>query len=359
MRRALEIARAATREAGPRPGVGAVVLDSSGTAVGEGATRRTPGPHAEVVALAAAGGRARGGTVVVTLEPCSHTGATGPCTDALVAAGVVRVVYAVADPNPVAAGGGAVLQAAGVSVEAGLLGPEAERVHEAWLLGVRRERPFVTWKYAASLDGQVAAADGSSRWVTSEQSRADVHQLRSQVDAVVVGRGTVLADDPHLTARPGGVAVGPADQPLRVVLDSLARTHPASRVLDDAAATLVVVSEEAPPDRVAALRERAEVLVTKHTERGVHLPDLLGELHARGVVHLLLEGGPTLAGSFAAAGLVDRVVGYLAPVLLGSGRFPALTGAGLAVIGDAVRLRLDEVVRIGPDLRLTARPEEG
>ncbi|GAC1326908.1 MAG: bifunctional diaminohydroxyphosphoribosylaminopyrimidine deaminase/5-amino-6-(5-phosphoribosylamino)uracil reductase RibD [Mycobacteriales bacterium] len=358
MRRALVLAAAGTRLVSPNPSVGAVVLDAAGQPVGEGGTKPRPGPHAEVVALAAAGTRARGGTVVVTLEPCAHIGFTGPCTAALLAAGVARVVYAVPDPNPVAGGGADVLRAAGVSVEAGLLAEQAARVHEAFLLAVRRGRPFVTWKYAASLDGQVAAADGSSRWITSEQSRADVHRLRAEVDAIAVGRGTVLADDPQLTARVPGAKRGCADQPLRVVVDSRARTHPAAKVLDDAAPTLVVVTEEAPADRVTALRRHAEVLIAKRSERGVDLTALLGELHLRGIRHLLVEGGPTLAGSFAADGLVDRVVGYLAPALLGSGRYPALTGAALPAITDAVRLRLDEVVRIGPDLRLTARPEE-
>jgi len=358
MRRALALAAAGTRRVSPRPSVGAVVLDPTGRTAGEGATAAGTGPHAEAVALAAAGERARGGTVVVTLEPCSHTGATPPCTDALLAAGVARVVYAVADPNPLAAGGGQVLRARGVDVEDQVLAEQAAVVLEAWLLAVRLDRPFVTWKYAASLDGQVAAADGSSRWVTSEQSRADVHRLRAEVDAIAVGLGTVLADDPRLTARLGEFAPGPPAQPLRVVLDSLARTPLTAAVLDSGAPTVVVVTDDAPPERVSELGRRAEIMVTKRTATGIDLPGLLAELHARDVRHLLVEGGPTLAGSFMAEGVVDKVIGYLAPVLLGSGRYPALAGPGVAGISDAVRLRLDEVVRIGPDLRLTARRGE-
>ncbi|HSV68329.1 MAG TPA: bifunctional diaminohydroxyphosphoribosylaminopyrimidine deaminase/5-amino-6-(5-phosphoribosylamino)uracil reductase RibD [Mycobacteriales bacterium] len=329
LRRALDLGRAALGRTSPNPPVGCVVLDPAGQPVGEGHTRPPGDAHAEVVALRQAGRRARGGTAVVTLEPCDHTGRTGPCTRALVAAGIARVVYAVPDPNPLAGGGADTLRAAGVEVLAGPLRPEAERgALEAWLASVRLGRPFVTWKYAATLDGRVAAADRSSRWVTSPQARADVHRLRAEVDAVVAGSGTVLADDPALTVRdPDGRL---ADrQPLRVVLDRRGRVPRTARVFDDAAPTLLLDA----PEPAAAL----------------------AELGGRGVVSVLVEGGPTLAGGFVAAGCVDRVVCYLAPALLGTGP-PALGAAGVTTIAGALRLRLDDVTPLGPDLRLTARP---
>jgi len=320
MLRAVELSRAVLGTTSPNPPVGAVVVDREGEPVGEGATQPPGGQHAEVVALQQAGVRAYGGTLVCTLEPCRHVGRTGPCTSAIVDAGIARVVYAATDPNPEAAGGAEVLRAADVEVE-----QLAMRVDplEPWLHVQRTGRPYVTWKYAATLDGRSAAADGTSRWITGEAARADVHRLRAEVDAVVVGVGTVLADDPQLTVRPD-----PGHQPLRVVLDRQGRTPPAARVLDDEAESLVLALEPA---------------------------EALKALGARGVVSVLLEGGPSLAASFLTAGLVERVVGYVAPALLGAG--PAAIGdLGVGTIADAVRLRLDEVVRLGDDVRLTFTP---
>jgi diaminohydroxyphosphoribosylaminopyrimidine deaminase / 5-amino-6-(5-phosphoribosylamino)uracil reductase len=331
MVRALELGRSVLGGTSPNPPVGAVILDPAGNLVGEGCTRPPGGPHAEIVALGRAGAAARGGTAVVTLEPCDHTGRTGPCSRALIDAGLARVVYAVPDPTPLAAGGATTLRAAGVEVCGGLLRAEAEHgALEAWLGSVRTGRPFVTWKYAATLDGRVAARDLTSRWITGPAARADVHRLRAEVDAILAGSGTVLADDPQLTVRlPDGTD---ADrQPLRAVLDRAHRVPRTARVFDDAAPTVLLDT----PDPRAAL----------------------AQLGARGVVSVLLEGGPTLAGAFAAAGLVDRVVGYLAPVLLGAGP-TALGEAGVGTIADALRLRIDEVVRIGDDIRITARPTE-
>jgi diaminohydroxyphosphoribosylaminopyrimidine deaminase/5-amino-6-(5-phosphoribosylamino)uracil reductase len=330
MRRALGLAGRGLGATSPNPVVGCVVLGADGRIAGEGWHAYAGGPHAEIIALAAAGERGRAGTAVVTLEPCSHTGRTGACTAALLAAGVSRVVYAVADPNPPAAGGADVLRAGGVDVEGGLLAAEAERVNEAWLHAVRRGRPFVIWKFGASLDGQVAAADGSSRWITGEAARRDVHRLRAEVDAIVVGVGTVVADDPQLTVRPPASAPPPGRQPLRVVLDRSGRTPAGARVRDAAAETLIT------PDPPAAV---------------------LGRLSERGVVSVLLEGGPTLAGAFWAAGLIDKVVGYVAAVLLGGGRYPAIGAAGIDSITAAPRLHLDDVTRFGDDVRLTCYPK--
>ena len=338
MRRAVALAASAGDAPHPNPNVGAVVLDAAGAVVGEGRHERAGDPHAEVVALTQAGAAARGGTVLVTLEPCTHTGRTGPCTAALVAAGVARVVYAVADRTATAGGGGRVLRAAGVDVEAGLLAGEAELANERWLTGVRLHRPFVVWKVAATLDGRVAAADGTSRWISSAESRADAHRLRAECDTIVAGVGTVLSDDPALTVRDAaGVLVG--EQPLRVVVDSQGRTPPRARVLDASAPTWVATAAELGRD--AAGR--------------VDLDALLRALHAKGQGLVLLEGGPTLAGGFLRAGLVDRVVAYLAPTLLGDG-VPALSGTGITTLADGVPLQITDVARCGPDLRLVARP---
>ena len=219
MQRALALAAQAVGSTNPNPAVGAVVLSADERVVGEGHTAPIGGPHAEVVALDAARADAAGGTVVVTLEPCRHVGRTGPCTDAILAAGIRRVVFAVGDPHGDAAGGAEVLRAAGVDVESGVLAAEGESVLAPWLTAVRRRRPHLTWKYAATLDGRTAAADRTSRWITGPEARQDVHRLRAVADAVVVGIGTVLADDPQLTVRD----VAAVRQPLRVVVDGAAR----------------------------------------------------------------------------------------------------------------------------------------
>ncbi|AYN36865.1 MULTISPECIES: bifunctional diaminohydroxyphosphoribosylaminopyrimidine deaminase/5-amino-6-(5-phosphoribosylamino)uracil reductase RibD [Streptomyces] len=345
MRRALALAARGLGATSPNPVVGCVVLDAQGEVAGEGFHQRAGGPHAEVHALRAAGERARGGTALVTLEPCNHTGRTGPCARALLDAGVARVVYAVADPTPGASGGARRLREAGVEVAEGLLADEAAETNAAWLTAVRLGRPHVTWKYAATLDGRSAAADGTSRWITSAESRADVHRLRAESDAVLVGSGTARTDDPHLAVR----GIEGAVQPLRVVVDTEARAvRPGARVLDGAAPTLVAVAEDAP-----AAAHLPEPLRLPRAGGGLDLTALLAALYAREVRAVLLEGGPTLAAAFLAAGAVDRVVGYLAPVLLGAGP-TALADAGITTLGEAFRLRTTETVRLGNDLRITA-----
>ncbi|MGW7069748.1 bifunctional diaminohydroxyphosphoribosylaminopyrimidine deaminase/5-amino-6-(5-phosphoribosylamino)uracil reductase RibD [Streptomyces sp. NPDC054855] len=344
MRRAISLAALGLGSTSPNPVVGCVIIDASGEIVGEGHHQRAGGPHAEVHALRAAGEQARGATALVTLEPCNHTGRTGPCAQALIDAGITRVVYAVGDPNPTATGGAQRLRTAGVDVRAGLLEDEAAVGNAAWLTSVRLGRPHVTWKYAATLDGRIAAADGSSRWITSAEARADVHRLRAACDAVVVGSGTQRADDPHLAVR----GIEGAVQPLRVVVDTNGTAvAPGARVLDDAAPTLIAVAENVTPGG------EAETIRLPRADGGLDIPALLDELHARGVRSVLLEGGPTLAGAFVAAGAVDRVIAYLAPVLLGAGP-AALTGGGITTITEALRLDVSETVRIGPDLRVTA-----
>ncbi|GIF70147.1 putative bifunctional riboflavin biosynthesis protein RibG [Asanoa ishikariensis] len=341
MRRAIALGARGLGTTSPNPIVGCVLLDAAGEVVGEGFHAYAGGPHAEIVALAQAGERARGGTAIVTLEPCNHTGRTGPCTRALINAGVSKVVVGVADPDPVARGGAETLRAAGVEVEMGVREDEAEAGNIAWLTSVRRGWPYVTWKYAATLDGRSAAADGTSMWITSEAARTDVHALRCASDAVMVGIGTVLADDPRLTARnlrDGSLAIR---QPLRVVVDSAGRTPAGAKVRDNAAATWVATAAQ----------------VGTGPDGKVDLQALLAALHVRGVRSVLLEGGPSLAGAFLAAGLVDKVVGYVAPKLLGAGA-SALVDAGVSTISEVIDLDLTDVTRVGPDLRFTAVPRK-
>jgi len=329
MARARELGWSALGRTSPNPAVGAVVLDAAGRVVGEGATAPPGGPHAEVAALAQAGERARGGTAVVTLEPCDHTGRTGPCSQALLAAGVARVVVAVPEPTGLAAGGAQRLRAAGVDVVTGVEQAEAEDGALApWLLGVREQRPQVVWKVATTLDGRVAAADGTSRWITGPVARAQVHRLRAGCDAVLVGSGTVLADDPQLTVRDADGA--DADrQPLRVVLDRRGRVPAGARVHDGAAATHVSTA----PDPAA----------------------LLAELWGLDVRRVLLEGGPTLAAAFLSAGLVDEVVAHVAPQLLGAG--PSLVGdLGISTMAAALQLTPLDVTPLGRDVQLRFRP---
>jgi diaminohydroxyphosphoribosylaminopyrimidine deaminase/5-amino-6-(5-phosphoribosylamino)uracil reductase len=327
MKRALALAASGDAPMGPNPRVGAVLLDRYGEPVAEGYHRGAGTPHAEVDALTGAGDAARGGTAVVTLEPCDHTGRTGPCSQALLDAGIARVVYAQADPNPRAAGGATTLRAAGIEVDGGLLADEATALNEHWTFAVTRGRPHVTWKSAATLDGRVAAADGTSRWVTSAEARAEVHELRNEVDAVLVGTGTVLADDPQLTVRDGSGEVVQGRQPLRVVMG--ARDLPTgAKVNDDAAQTLQI--REHDPEKALQI------------------------LHDREIRTVLLEGGPTLAAAFVRAGLVDAVRWYVAPAVLGAGP-SALADAGMAGIGEALRLQVVDVTRVGADVRIDAR----
>jgi diaminohydroxyphosphoribosylaminopyrimidine deaminase/5-amino-6-(5-phosphoribosylamino)uracil reductase len=353
MRRAIDLAEAARGIPNPNPAVGAVVLGSDGAVVGEGVTAAIGGPHAEVVALAAAADAARGATLVVTLEPCSHQGRTGPCTAAITAAGITRVVYAVDDPHTDAAGGAARLLADGVDVESGVLAEEARAALEPWLVAAAERRPYVTWKYAATLDGRSAAADGTSQWITGPAARHDVQLLRAAADAVIVGIGTVLADDPALTVRELDIG----RQPLRVVVDTDARTPVGAQVLDRAAPTLFAVAADAAPDRVAALRDRgADVVELPRGDTGVDLDALLAALHARERYLLLLEGGAGLAAGFLRAGLVDRVVAYLAPALLGAG-LPVVGDFAVATIDHALRMQPTGVTYLDPDVRITATVE--
>jgi diaminohydroxyphosphoribosylaminopyrimidine deaminase/5-amino-6-(5-phosphoribosylamino)uracil reductase len=333
--------------------VGAVVV-RDGAIVGEGWHEGPGTPHAEVAALRAAGPLASGATVVSSLEPCNRYGRTPPCTRALIEAGVARVVIGAFDPH-LGEGrpGVAELRGARLEVLTEVLAGEAERQNAAFLTHVRTGLPFVVLKMAASLDGRAAAADGSSRWITGEDARADVQRLRAWSDAIVVGVGTALADDPALTVRDPRYA--DASAPLRVVVDSTGRLPASGRLFDGSAPTLVASTERAPdPARAAWTEAGAEVVICERDAAGgVSLPDLTASLGKRDVQGVLLEGGPTLAWSAVRDGIVDRVVWYVAPLLVG-GAGAALGGPGFAPVTEALRLDLESVDRVGEDVRVEA-----
>jgi len=355
MRRALELAERGWGRVSPNPMVGAVVL-LDGEIVGEGWHEGPGTAHAEVMALSQAGGRARGATVVCTLEPCDHTGRTGPCTIALIEAGVGRVVIGAGDPNPIVDGAGVSrLRDAGIDVVTGVLAGEAHRLNEAYDRHASTGRPFVTLKMASSLDGKTAAVDGTSRWITGEAARADVQRLRAGADAVVVGAGTALADDPSLTVR--APAWADARPPLRVVVDTAGRVPPEGRLFDGSTPTVVATTDLTAHDRVEAWAAAgAEVLVLdRDVAGGVSLDGLFAALGKRDVQGVLVEGGATLAWSLVRDGLVDKVVQYLAPLLVGGAAAQGvIAGGGFAPIAEAVRLDIASVDRIGADLRVEA-----
>lgn len=332
MRIALALAADPAAPHGPNPRVGCVMLDSTGVEIARGRHLGAGTPHAEVAAITAAtqAGRAAdlaGATAVVTLEPCNHTGRTGPCSQALITAGLARVVYAQSDPNPIAAGGRERLLAAGVDVVSGVLAEQARSINPEWSVAVARGWPFVTWKVAATLDGRVAAPDGTSRWITSGAARQRVHELRSQVQAVMIGTGTALADDPSLTVRdPNGTLVG--SQPIRVVVGR--REVPALAQLRDGVAQLLQYD-------------------------GDDLHQVLADLGAREVRHVLLEGGPRLAASMVAAGLVDHVLWFTAPALIGAGT-PAVGDLGIGSIGAARRFQVVGLEMVAPDVLIELVP---
>jgi diaminohydroxyphosphoribosylaminopyrimidine deaminase/5-amino-6-(5-phosphoribosylamino)uracil reductase len=351
MRRALELAERGRFTVSPNPMVGCVIV-ADGQVVGEGWHAAAGQPHAETGALASAGAAARGATMYVTLEPCTHTGRTPPCTDAVIRGGLRRVVIACADPHPRAGGGADVLRRAGIAVDMGVLGEEAARQNEVFLHGVRAGRPFVWLKSAVSLDGRVAAADGSSQWLTGPAARRRAHELRAQVDAVLVGSGTVLADDPQLTVRLDGHL---GRQPLRVVLDGRGRSPVDARVFDGQAPSIVMVR----PGAGAALRRAGVCVVEVEIDRDGHLDPhaVLAALWERGVRSVLVEGGPTVVSAFVDRGCYERIVVHVAPLLLGEHGRPAVFG-GPSTLAAAPRLVLDTVEQVGGDavLQLTANP---
>ncbi len=354
MRRALDLAALGRGLVSPNPLVGAVIV-RDGLVVGEGWHEGPGRPHAEVVALAAAGPAARGATLYCTLEPCDHVGRTPPCTGAIVDAGVAEAIVAAGDPNPLVDGRGfRHLREAGIHVETGILEAEARRLNAAFERHVVTGLPFVTLKAASSLDGKTAATDGSSKWITGPAAREDVQRLRAAADAVVVGSGTVVADDPALTVRDPAYRGRPV---LRVVIDGSGRTPPDAQVLDRSAPTLIATTTRADRRTVDAWEARGADVVTFDTDEtgGVSVPEVLAHLGKRDVQSVLVEGGGTLAWSFVREGAVDRVVMYVAPKLVGGLRAPgALMGEGFAPIDEALELRIVNVERIGDDLKVEA-----
>lgn len=377
MARALELAARADHRTSPNPMVGAVVLDARGRAAGEGFHRGPGEPHAEVEALSEAGERARGGTLYVNLEPCSHQGRTPPCADAVIRAGVARVVAAMADPNPAVDGAGlARLNAAGVDVTTGVMEADARRLNAFFCRHVTSGRPFVSAKFAMSLDGKIATSTGQSRWISGEEARRTAHRLRHAHDAVLVGVNTVIADDPLLTVRdlprgdPAAAPPGPR-QPLRVVADSGLRIPPTARLLaggPGTGATLVATTTDADPVRIEELRAagvEVEVLPLVGRPAGVapghrsrprvDLPSLLSMLGRRGILSLLVEGGAEILGAVFSLDLADRVYAFIAPMVIGGASAPGpVAGAGYSELAQALRLAGMDVSAVGEDVLVTA-----
>ena len=353
LERALGLAERGRGLTSPNPLVGAVVV-AGGRILGEGFHEGPGLPHAEIVALEEAGEGTRRATLYTTLEPCDHFGRTPPCTRAIARAGVARVVCAMGDPNPVVDGRGfAALEAAGIEVRAGVLAQDAMRLNEAYVKHVRTGLPFVTWKMAASLDGKVAARDGTSRWITGEAARADVHRLRAAADAILVGAGTALVDDPSLTVRDPRYKGRP---PFRVLVDARGRVPETGDLFDASAPTMVATTSLAPRERREAWRARgAEVVEYEPEGGGVPLTQLLSDLGKRDIQGVLLEGGPTLAWSMVEDRAVDKVVVYLAPKLIGGQDAPGvLGGRGFAPIAQAMQLSIASFDLVGEDLRVEA-----
>ena len=324
MQRAIALSENALGRTAPNPIVGAVIVATDGSVIAEGFHDRHKSPdHAEVVALKAAGEKARGATMYVTLEPGNHTGTTGPCTQAIIDAGIKSVVYAVVDPNTVAAGGAATLKAAGIEVVVGVGADDATHSNRAWLTKILKGRPFITWKVAATLDGKVAAADGTSKWITNDVSRADVQKVRRSVDAIMVGTQTVIADDPHLVPRDGSVA----NNPLRIVCGTQELPKGAN-VFDDAAPTKVIASKD--------------------------LKVIASELLATGVNHILLESGPTLATAMLTAGMLDELMMYQGASVLGAGK-SFVADLGVLTIQNAMSMQRISTETFGDDVKSVYR----
>lgn len=364
MARALRLAERGLYSTDPNPRVGCVIT-RRGELVGEGWHRRAGEPHAERLALTAAGPAASGATAYVTLEPCAHHGRTPPCAEALIEAGIARVVAAMSDPNPLVGGQGlARLREAGVRVEVGLLQAEAERLNPGFLKRMREGLPYVRCKLAMSMDGRTAMASGESRWITGEAARRDVQRLRARSSAIVSGIGTVLSDDPSMNVRmtPAELGVDEADaetrQPVRVVLDTRLRTPPRARLLTLPGQTLIVCGQGAPEETEAELRAvGADVLRQPQLGGRIDLSHLLRDLAARGINEVLIESGATLAGRALRDGLVDELIVYVAPHLMGHQARGLVELDGLDEMADRLSLRFEDVRRVGDDLRVVLRSE--
>ncbi len=354
MRLALQLARKGVGKTAPNPAVGCVIV-KDGAVVGEGWHRRAGTPHAEAHALHQAGSLAAGADVYVTLEPCAHYGKTPPCAEALIAAKVARVFAGMVDPNPQVSGKGvALLEKAGIATKTGLLEEECRRLNEPFIKHIATGMPFVTLKCAMTLDGMIATAAGDSRWVTGAAARRYVHRLRSQMDAIMVGAGTILADDPQLTARvPGG------RDPIRVIVDSHLRLPLTARVINQrSTAPTLIATLDGTTAQAAALRKQGiELLICEELDNRLDLVDICRQLGRRGVQSLLLEGGATLAGEMLRCGLIDKVIFFYAPVLIGGAGRQLFTGPGVAKMMAAWPVRDLTLRRFGADICLSGYPE--
>jgi len=353
MRLALNLAEEARGRTSPNPMVGSVIV-RDGQIVGSGYHRKAGTPHAEVHAIADAGAKAKGAVIYVSLEPCSHHGRTGPCTQAIIEAGLARVVMAMMDPNPRVSGRGKkILEDHGIQVQTGILEDEAQKLNEAYIKYITTGRPFVILKTAMSLDGKIATASGQSQWITSEASRKIVHQIRDEVDAILVGIGTVLSDDPSLTTR---LPDGGGQDATRIILDSRARIPLESRVLnlDSPARTIVAVTPQAPQEKVDQIKQLAEALIIPEQDCRVDLQALMARLGQMEVMSVLLEGGAEVNASALKAGIVDKVMAFIAPKMIGGREAPCpIGGTGIENLSDAVRLTDMSVERVGPDILVT------
>ena len=355
MRRALDLAAQGIGQVSPGPLVGTVIVDPSGQIIGEGFYLYDQIKHAETVALEEAGAKARGGTAYVSLEPHAHQGRTAPCTDALIKAGIKRVVAPIEDPNPQVSGRGfAYLRESGVEVCSGLLAEEAARLNEAYIHLMRTARPFVHLKMAVSLDGKVATAGGDSRWITGEAARARVHDLRHQYDAIMIGGRTARSDDPLLTDRSGKKRRRPL---VRVVIEQYLRMSPESQLAQttDAGPVLIFACGDADADELSALQSHGVEVIAQGS--ALDLTSVLEELGKRSIQSVLVEGGPSLAALMLEAGLVDKVTFFIAPKIVGGQEAPsAIGGAGIEKIADALELEQLEVAQHGGDVEITGYP---
>jgi diaminohydroxyphosphoribosylaminopyrimidine deaminase/5-amino-6-(5-phosphoribosylamino)uracil reductase len=348
MAHALQLAERGLFTTPPNPRVGCVIV-KDGRVIGEGWHARAGTPHAEIHALAQAGNAARGATVYVTLEPCSHHGRTPPCAEALISAGVARVVAAMTDPNPLVAGGGiSMLTLAGIAAEVGLMEADARALNPGFISRMTRNRPWVRLKTASTLDGKTALENGTSQWITGEAARADVQRLRARASAILTGSGTVLADDPRMTVRDFDIG----RQPLRVVVDSALATPPTAAILP-----ALVACHTADPGRLAALEAAgAEIVELPGANGRVDLAALLALLARRGVNELHVEAGAGLNGALFESGLIDEWTAYLAPMAVGDAARGLFATSPLTTLADASRFRLADLRQLGPDLRLTLLP---
>lgn len=352
MRRALELAESAIGRTGPNPMVGAVIIDQNGEIVGEGFHKKAGTPHAEIHAIENAGDLARSATMFVTLEPCCHFGRTPPCADAIIRSGIKKVIVAMIDPNPEVSGKGIeILKRSGIEVEIGLCEDRSKKLNEIFVKFIRTKLPFVILKSAMSLDGKIATATGESKWITSEAARLRVHEMRDRVDAILVGVGTVLKDDPSLTTRlPDRLGV----DAIRIVVDSAGRTPINAKIFnrESSAKTIIASTDQISASRISAFESRsAEVLIVDSVEDRVDLKSLMIELGKRNITSVMIEGGSEMGDSAIRSGIVDKVIFFIAPKLIGGRDAPTpIGGDGFAKLASAIEVKNWQISQIGSDL---------